>query len=440
MTDTWWVPGLLNDPEEEKRRIAAASGLLSEGQETRLYSPNPNAPTVYGAAPEPQQRSLTQAMTQPSPPPLNALWNALPPTARSAYRSLAEVLAELSPGAAVRDSVDTSRDTAEAVQHGDVWGSLGGTAGMLTAAAGVLPGGRLITKGTKELAQPIRAYHGSPHSFDRFDMSKIGTGEGAQAYGHGLYFAENEDVARGYRDTLARKFAKVNWDGSTITTPSEWSAMTRALEDSGDWRSAKLAHHYANLGGTTDYRLKQLTDWYRDQPEMMAALDRMRQRINVAPEQGKMYEVAIHADPQRFLDWDKPLSQQSRQVQDAAMSARSLLAKESYEKRGLPPSLIAEYLENYQKNSPLEATGRHIVKGFDSNGGAAQASLLMNQAGVPGIKYLDGGSRSTGEGSSNYVVFDDKLIEILRKYGLLPVAGGAVAGASALPQGEDDSR
>ena len=33
------------------------------------------------------------------------------------------------------------------------------------------------------------AYHGSPHAFDQFDLSKIGTGEGAQAYGHGMYLA-----------------------------------------------------------------------------------------------------------------------------------------------------------------------------------------------------------------------------------------------------------
>ena len=50
----------------------------------------------------------------------------------------------------------------------------------------------------------IVAYHGSPHSFDQFDTSKIGTGEGAQAYGHGLYFAENEGTARQYRDQLGR--------------------------------------------------------------------------------------------------------------------------------------------------------------------------------------------------------------------------------------------
>ena len=49
----------------------------------------------------------------------------------------------------------------------------------------------------------IVAYHGSPHSFDQFDTSKIGTGEGAQAYGHGLYFAGNEGVAQAYRKNLA---------------------------------------------------------------------------------------------------------------------------------------------------------------------------------------------------------------------------------------------
>jgi hypothetical protein len=50
---------------------------------------------------------------------------------------------------------------------------------------------------------PIVAYHGSPHDFEKFDATKIGTGEGAQAYGHGLYFAESEGVAHSYRDTLA---------------------------------------------------------------------------------------------------------------------------------------------------------------------------------------------------------------------------------------------
>jgi hypothetical protein len=48
-------------------------------------------------------------------------------------------------------------------------------------------------------AGPIRAYHGSPHDFERFDLSKIGTGEGAQSQGAGLYFTDSQRLASAYR-------------------------------------------------------------------------------------------------------------------------------------------------------------------------------------------------------------------------------------------------
>lgn len=51
--------------------------------------------------------------------------------------------------------------------------------------------------------QSIRAYHGSPYDFEKFDLERIGSGEGAQMYGYGLYFAEEPDVARGYRKELS---------------------------------------------------------------------------------------------------------------------------------------------------------------------------------------------------------------------------------------------
>ena len=57
----------------------------------------------------------------------------------------------------------------------------------------------------------IRAYHGSPYEFDEFKTESIGTGDGTQAFGRGLYFAESEDVARGYRDRLT----KLNKSGAT---------------------------------------------------------------------------------------------------------------------------------------------------------------------------------------------------------------------------------
>ena len=76
------------------------------------------------------------------------------------------------------------------------------------SAATALPGiGDLagMLKGGVALAG-MTAYHGSPHLFDAFDLSKIGTGEGAQAYGHGIYLAESPGVAKNYQIALSPEF------------------------------------------------------------------------------------------------------------------------------------------------------------------------------------------------------------------------------------------
>jgi hypothetical protein len=58
------------------------------------------------------------------------------------------------------------------------------------------------------------AWHGSPHVFERFDLGAIGTGEGAQAHGWGLYFAKNKEVAKSYRERLSDTL--VEYDGEDI--------------------------------------------------------------------------------------------------------------------------------------------------------------------------------------------------------------------------------
>lgn len=86
--------------------------------------------------------------------PLALAWRMLPPEARKAYASLPAAVAELTPGASVRDAVQASGETTNALSEGRGWDAASGVANMLTAAAGVLPGGRLITKGAKEV-QPV---------------------------------------------------------------------------------------------------------------------------------------------------------------------------------------------------------------------------------------------------------------------------------------------
>ena len=238
----------------------------------------------------------------------------------------------------------------------------------------------------------IRAYHGSPHDFDKFDLSKIGTGEGAQAYGHGLYFAENEGVAKTYRDTTSGKNANIAVQtngvrqliGMLQKNPPE---LEQALRNSA-------AHMKAS--GTDAGRIAA--------QEAIAVADSIRDGTFKAGS-GRMYEVNIKANPDDFLDWDKPLSQQSAGVRDAINRVG----------RDAEPYGLDRITDDMR---PVE-----MSKLFRD----PVAIERLKQHNVPGIRYLDQGSRAGGEGSRNLVVFDDKLIEILRKYGLLGMAGGAAA-------------
>lgn len=254
----------------------------------------------------------------------------------------------------------------------------------------------------------IRAYHGSPHDFDRFDLSKIGTGEGAQAYGHGLYFAENEGVAKAYRDALTQSKNNLNYriDGSPVATT-----------DLASFEAAKLAHS----AGGVDAALQTLVQNKASYPKvyfdkMSAALSELKARgasVDKPEASGRMYEVNIKADPNDFLDWDKPLSQQSEKVRAAV---GDMVSKDPY----------------YTKYGPWDDPAKPVSYYLPAaSGRAVTMSDHLRERGVNGIRYLDQGSRGAGEGSRNYVVFDDRLVEILRKYGLAGLAALGAAGTTS---------
>ena len=236
--------------------------------------------------------------------------------------------------------------------------------------------------------QGIRAYHGSPHDFDRFDLSKIGTGEGAQAYGHGLYFAEAEDVARGYREKLGMG-----------NSPSNYAAMDQAKE----------ALEFAK--GDKQAALKRIDDIFADSPRDRRHAELSKQYVMEPP--GRMYEVNIRANPEDFLDFDAPISAQP--------AIRDRLAP-----LGLPDDAKGHGLYNALVDRLL-ADGR-LEPGTDLS---VQVSRALRDAGIPGVKYLDGMSRQAGEGSRNYVVTDDAIIDILRKYANAPTGSIVPLGMEA---------
>jgi hypothetical protein len=286
-----------------------------------------------------------------------------------------------------------------------------------TPAANVLDAASMAPQPT------IRAFHGSPYDFHAFDTSKIGTGEGAQAYGHGLYFAEKEGTAKSYRDNL------------TVSTPGADPADVNAFID--------------KHGGDANVALRALLDAGSgaNDPVFQALLH--YRNSGVRPSAGHMYEVSLNADPEHFLDWDKPLSEQHPKVQAAFENG--------------PLKSVQDYFASNPRNP---ATGEHVDDVLRMMGHSpAESAQILRAAGIPGIKYLDQGSRNVqvltpqqtssgkwitkqvpngqvlyhgddeaaaraaGQGTSNFVIFDPKTIEILRKYGIAGLIGAGAASA-----------
>ena len=70
----------------------------------------------------------------------------------------------------------------------------------------------------KDIPAELRqvAYHGSPHKFDKFSLEHLGSGEGAQVYGWGLYFTDLKEIASGYADKLTKHSIYVNGKKLTL--------------------------------------------------------------------------------------------------------------------------------------------------------------------------------------------------------------------------------
>jgi hypothetical protein len=265
-----------------------------------------------------------------------------------------------------------------------------------------------MTVGMQVGPAAIRAYHGSPHDFNAFDISKIGTGEGAQAYGHGLYFAESPDVAQSYRDMLsAPSYPTLAVDRSSGA--KGWSVYNWDAPGAGPGKPIE-------------------TGGFRTKPDAMAHVKELFAQIEQAAPKGKMYEVNLHADPARLLDWDKPLSAQGKSVYDTMSDLLDSKGRLGLVMGDATGQRI--YHELINERAPI---------GLARLNAPLAVSQQLREAGIPGVKYLDQGSRGAGEGTSNYVMYDDKLIEILRKYGLAGLTAGA-GGAAALGGGAGEAQ
>ena len=239
----------------------------------------------------------------------------------------------------------------------------------------------------------IQAFHGTPHKVDKFRMDKIGTGEGAQAYGWGLYFAESKAVAGVYRETLGKvrpAIYKIS-DGRVFYGMSTEAMYAQAL-----------------INGRLESHIDALEKAGIDDEDLQIAKSLVG-KIAVVEEGkasgGNLYTVELLPNTDEFLDLDKPLSEQSDKVKAAMVKAGRFTQKE---RDSMPIRNVLEIL-----------------------GTAKEASEKLLAAGVVGIRYLDGASRGKG-GTSNYVIFDESLVKIIEENGKKVEQAGATTRSLAV--------
>jgi hypothetical protein len=220
------------------------------------------------------------------------------------------------------------------------------------------------------------AFHGTPHKIlGKFDISKVGTGEGAQAYGHGMYFAENPAVATEYRKALSGR--------TDLNQQPSDPAFIHAVES------------FRQAGTPLELIPSEMKKAYK------SATDKDIQLAIQSTEKGNLYKVDIPDEHiPNMLDWDKPLSKQTSEVQailkDRFPSAFDDLRQTTGQ---------ALYKEQVKK---MAMSGERNSEKFMSN--------YLNEYGIKGIRYLDEGSRGKG-GTSNFVVFDPFTVKILEENG-----------------------
>lgn len=275
----------------------------------------------------------------------------------------------------------------------------------------ILPGNKVYEESTYEKLNPDynyrvyhqKAYHGSPYTFDHFDLGAIGTGEGNQAHGWGLYFAQDKKIAENYKDILGAN------SGEVITGKTKYK-----INEDGDWYDENTGNIIDDINplsmaltevletGNSNKAIEHLQEFIKSKEgktaqTVISQVKRAKEAIKLLKknefaghEQKTAFEVEIPEDNE-LIDEFKNINEQPRKVQAAIRKA--------WKEISYKPSAL-QYM-----------SGREFYKQLASElGGEKAASEKLNSLGVKGITYdglVDG---------KCFVVFDDKAIQIINRY------------------------
>ena len=311
------------------------------------------------------------------------------------------------------------------------------------------------------------AWHGSPYDFREFLLEMIGAGEGRQAHGWGLYFAQNREVSERYKEWLKKAKKKaihtLTYDGKSLNEqPSDIQGALRGFENyylellrgksAADVLRMMRDEHIrdkemhekkraefdvpltlyeenpkisvrALLNSVDKYSFPRLTmeavepsvpGKRRTTADLVQALKKARELYNArAHEEESQIRVIDAVDPDKFhLEVQEPVGKLFKVEipdDDVLLDEQKPFSEQ--------PKFVQEKLEDVFSRSGNTADlqtaqdGREIYLQLSNRlGGGKAASLALNEVGIKGITY--DGQRD----GRCYVIFDDKAIQIIEKY------------------------
>ena len=272
-----------------------------------------------------------------------------------------------------------------------------------------------------KFSKALKAWHASPYDFDKFRHPKevSGSGQGAAAYGRGLYVAESPEVSGPGRSQYMQEFSRhpsvggysaIFEDGKKVKHPGfevledtshpEWPAnVARALLDSEDWpyrdRQSiidgldyvkKMAYDTPSAVANELNSQGALSGGYTTedaqvfQKYLMDHGDNFKVNTIEGSSGPYSYEVAVHLKPETMLDWDETMDNHHPE-------AYNKIARMYDEKVGLPRKAQGQ---DYFGPSSGAILYRELTRLLGSDFATSEA---LHEAGIHGLRYLDGVSR-----------------------------------------------
>ena len=293
------------------------------------------------------------------------------------------------PGADENEWVYIPNDTwSDITSVDELWQSL--TDGSKPDTYPEVEGGQLF-------AQP--AFHGTPHKFDEFSLDAIGTGEGAQAFGWGLYFAGKKSVAEFYRDTISAG-TRDQQIASKLGMPQTYETVLFSnflLDNNEDINDSIVEmEDYA-----TTARENGDNDSYNN---ITGMIELIREKfpeggvLDLTENKGNLFKVDIPEDSE-LLNYNEPLDSQGKFTTALRDITDTIHGEGTFE----------SYVENNDGGDFRDWRDNLMEDTSDQ-----EISELMDKRGIKGLRYLDADSRiPSADGSTqNYVIWDDSVVTV----------------------------